>query len=149
MRPCYFELLEAKKEYFKLNTKLQGVVYTGTPGIGKSHLCALVVAQKLIAGNVVYLEHNTTLFGDTRKVLYRLDLRSEVRMYNSHEVQDTVFCEKNVVYIVDGQLLSFTTAEVEVQIFVSPSKEIFRPEKKCWPYLYLYTPLFDLDKISK
>ena len=36
LRPCYFDLLEAKEEYFKLNSELNTIVYTGTRGIGKS-----------------------------------------------------------------------------------------------------------------
>jgi DNA replication protein DnaC len=56
------ELVEAKEQYFNLSDgKLQGVVYTGTPGIGKSHLCALMVAQKLIEGKVVFFEAVSSL----------------------------------------------------------------------------------------
>jgi hypothetical protein len=54
VRACYSEIVEAKEEYFKLsNKKPPGIVYIGTPRIGKSHLCALVVAHELIVGKVV------------------------------------------------------------------------------------------------
>ena len=53
VRSCYQELLEAKEKYFELNKKLNSIVFTGTPGIGKSHFCALVIARKLIAGMTV------------------------------------------------------------------------------------------------
>ena len=46
MRLCYFDLLEAKQEYFKLNKKLNTVIYIGTPEIDKSYFCAYVVTVK-------------------------------------------------------------------------------------------------------
>ena len=145
VRPCYLELLEAKESYFKLNKNLSSVVFTGTPGIGKSHLCALVIAQKLIAGMTVYFEsHNldTTQF-------FKLELEGGVRRLESlgvlHLLQDTA----TAIYIVDGGPPSCPSSPLEYPVFASPSRSVFRGKKKAWPCLYLHTPLFDLEEMCE
>jgi len=45
MRPCYFKLLEAEEEYFKLNRKLYTLMYIGPSGIGKLHLYAYMIGN--------------------------------------------------------------------------------------------------------
>ena len=63
-------------------------------------------------------------------------------------VLDSISRNANTMYIVDGGFPRFPNAAVEVQVFTSPSKSIFRPSKKGWAtYLYLYTPLFDLEEL--
>jgi hypothetical protein len=104
VRACYSELVEAKEEYFKLsNGKLQGVVYTGTSGIGKSHLCALVVAQELIAGKVVYFEVVSSSIEQTRTAkFYRLELASGAFSLDSLQELEFLTTNANAVYIVHG-----------------------------------------------
>lgn len=150
MRPCYFDLLEAKEEYFKLNSTLRAVVYTGTPGIGKSHMCAFVVARKLIAGTVVFFERAVKSDKDVEeRGVYRLHLVSGVHSFKSSLVLDSVSRNDNAVYIVDGLFAGFPSARVEIQIFASPSSSLYRPQRKVWAsYLYLHTPLFDLEELQ-
>jgi hypothetical protein len=78
VRAYYYELVEAKEEYFKLsNKKPPGVVYTGTPWIGKLRLYALVVAQELIAGKVVFFKAVSSSIVQIRTTqFYRLELAS-------------------------------------------------------------------------
>ena len=150
MRPCYFDLLDAKKEYFNRNSKLRAVVYTGTPGIGKSHMCAFVVAQELIAGTVVFFKRAVKSDKDVEeRAVYRLHLESGVHRFQSSGVLDFVSCKDNTMYIVDGLFARFPTARVDIQIFASPSQALYRPVRKSWPgYLYLHTPLVDLVELQ-
>jgi hypothetical protein len=57
---------------------------------------------------------------------------------------------KSNVYIVDGGPPSNTDTTLNVHVFASPSKGVFRPRQKAWSsYLYLYVPLFNLDEMEK
>jgi predicted ATP-dependent serine protease len=94
--------------------ELQGVVYTGTPGIGKSHLCAFVVAQELIAGKVVFFETVSSSIEQTHRVqFYRLDLARGA--YSLASLQGLQFLgpDGNAVYIVDGGPASSTSPYTE------------------------------------
>ena len=147
MRPCYFELLEAKEEYFKLNDKLNTVVYTGTPGIGKSHLCAYVVAVTLLRGTVVYFERRASSETAEASKFYRLDLKNGASRLDSLIVLDLVPKSESAVYVVDGGPPTCWNPPLPTQIFASPSKALYRPIKKSWNYLYLHFSLFDLTEI--
>lgn len=84
VRPCYLELLEAKEKYFELSKALNAVVYTGTPGIGKSHLCAFVIAQELIKGKTVYFE--TAIPRAIAREFFKLELEGGVRRLENMRV---------------------------------------------------------------
>lgn len=148
VRPCYQELLEAKDKYFELNKHLSSVVFTGTPGIGKSHLCALVIAKKLIASMTVYFESSER---DTKK-FFKLELEGGgeggVRKLESLDL-DLLPGTANAIYIMDGGPSSCPSSPLESQIFASPSRLLYRGQRKVWPWLYLYTPLFDLEEMCK
>jgi hypothetical protein len=149
VRACYSELLEAKERYVELSDGLEGVVYTGTPGIGKSHLCAFVVARELIAGKVVFFEAVSSSIEQTRRVqFYRLDLARGA--YSLASLQGLQFLgpDGNAVYIVDGGPASSTSPYAETQIFASPSRELYRYEAKAEGFLYLITPLFSLEEME-
>jgi hypothetical protein len=124
VRACYSELLEAKERYVKLSDKeLQGVVYTGTPGIGKSHLCAFVVAQELIAGKVVFFEAVSSSIEQTRAAeFFRLELTSGAYSLDSLQELQFLTTNANAVYIVDGGPASSKSPFTEIQIFASPSR---------------------------
>lgn len=118
-------------EYFKLNRKLKVVVYTGTPGIGKSHLCAYVVALKLLEGTVVFFKRRPTpTMKGARPRFYRLDSKNDAREFISFMVLGHLEEDESAVYIVDGGPPSEYNAPLETQIFASPSKELFVAERK-------------------
>jgi hypothetical protein len=92
-------------------------------------MCALVVARKLIMGTVVFFERAVKSDKDVEeRAVYRLDLVSGVHSFNSSWVLDSVSRKENAVYIVDGLFARFLKARVEIQIFASPSKALYRPE---------------------
>ncbi|KAK9829432.1 hypothetical protein WJX72_005844 [[Myrmecia] bisecta] len=59
VRPCYIALLEAREQYLKsrdFQDRPGTTIFTGTPGIGKSHLGGVVVGKALVVGRPVLLE---------------------------------------------------------------------------------------------
>ena len=72
------------------------------------------------------------------KAVYRLHLAGgvhSVHKFKSSLVLDSISQNANTVYIVNGGFPRFPNATVEVQIFASPSKLMFRPLKKGWASL--------------
>jgi hypothetical protein len=54
----------------------------------------------------------------------------------------------NVVYIADGGHASSKSPFTEIQIFASPSRQLYRYEAKAEGFLYLITPLFSLEEME-
>ena len=64
-------------------------------------------------------------------------------------VLDLVEDMATAIYIVDGSPPSIPNPPLECQIFVSPSRSLYQGRMKAWPWLYLHTPLFDLEEMCK
>jgi hypothetical protein len=52
------------------------------------------------------------------------------------------------VYIIHGGPASSDSPFMEIQIFASPSKQLYRYEAKSEGFLYLITPLFSLEEME-
>lgn len=138
-------------------------IFTGTPGIGKSHLAALMVAEFLIDGKVVLLE--TSLSMELQHIYYRLQLCEDGsatvhRTYNRMtalkaleelRVGESVGEDKWPVYVVDGGYPSlyddFTSKQCEKFVFGSPRMDYKKIQRKNAAVLVLYVPLFDLAEL--
>ena len=155
VRRSYIELKEAH-----LTLKRGDLtIFTGTPGIGKSHLAALMVAEFLIHGKVVLLE-TASLSAERERIYYRLQLckdgsatvhRTFNRMTALKALEELSFGElvgedKWPVYVVDGGYPSLYDVcmmrQCEKFVFGSPRKDYREDSEKV-----LYVPLFDLVEL--
>ncbi|KAG0577389.1 hypothetical protein KC19_5G152600 [Ceratodon purpureus] len=153
VRRAYGELKEARRECFAAGSYSTTLI-TGTPGIGKSHLAALMVAELLIEGKVVFLEFQSGFFGGSSE-FFRLRLGKDGRavVENFIHVKDGVEAlrkeSKTAAYIVDGCVPSYGHRCFLKLIFGSARKEFFRLSNKDPTWLVLYMPLFELEELVK
>ncbi|KAG0616844.1 hypothetical protein M758_5G145400 [Ceratodon purpureus] len=143
VRRAYGELKEARRECFAAGSYSTTLI-TDTPGIGKSHLAALMVAELLIEGKVVF-------FGIPKWLKLGKDGRAVVE--NFIHVKDGVEAlrkeSKTAAYIVDGCVPSYGHRCFLKLIFGSARKEFFRLSNKDPTWLVLYMPLFELEELVK
>ena len=153
--------IELRKAHYALNHKSY-ILFTSTPGIGKSHLAALMVAQFLINGKIVLLEvvSLATVYyrlqfskGGSATVHQTYDLMTALTGLEDLGVGPLVGEVKEPVYVVDGGYPSlydhFFSKRCEKFIFGSPRREYQRIEKKNPVVLVQYVSLFDLEELLR
>lgn len=169
MRHCYGELLESSTLYKERRERLEGILIAGTPGIGKSHMAGLVVAQLLLSGRVVLLElasPNSPAGSGTLRSFFRMQLKadgeasvhevtnsSDALRWLRHEHRAVNYDKaKAPAYVVDGGLpsLAFGTFANEGHCFwqfSSAQPGILREINKGAAYKAFYPPLFTLPEL--
>lgn len=154
VQKAYDELKWARTCYWEEMKEKNGatiITFTGTPGVGKSHLAAVMVENFLIKGKVVYLE---LVYGGNNHLFYRLELATDGPsvQFTTHTYDATMELytrdSKNAVVIVDGGFpLISLLADVEYLIFLSAQKDLLKLERKNpAAMVILYMPLFDLEE---
>ncbi|CAL8472109.1 g11651 [Coccomyxa elongata] len=158
VRPCYIELLEARAQYLKtrgFEDKPGTTIFTGTPGIGKSHLGGLVVGQALVQSRAVLLEvvpsdkdvhkprhwYLITPAGDVE--------RTADSMVGQKHLDDAAQAGQNLLYVVDGGVptLDGTLWNGEAYVFSSPKQHLDHAQVKGFRVLVFYVPLFSLAEL--
>ena len=79
---------------------------------------------------------------------FRLELASGAYSLASLQRLQFLGPNANAVYIVDGGPASRKPPFTEIQIFASPSRQLYRYEAKAEGFLYLITPLFSLEEME-
>ncbi|KAK9806346.1 hypothetical protein WJX72_010899 [[Myrmecia] bisecta] len=159
VRLAYTRLLEARKQYLQKRGFLYSpgvTIFTGTPGVGKSHLGALIVALALIDRHPVLLEFvASSKESDVPVNFYWLHVSGEVEETNStldaHErpVHATK-AGKNPLYVVDGGVpaLDANYWDGETVVLSSPKDTLLHRETKGQRTLTFYVPLWSLLELK-
>ncbi|BDA48950.1 hypothetical protein COCOBI_13-0600 [Coccomyxa sp. Obi] len=170
LRHCYGELLLASAQYQGCRPLLQGTLIAGTPGIGKSHMAGLVVAQLLLQGRVVLLElvPANSLPGSANRSYYRMQLTADgvasvhdvashrdARQWLEYEHMAVNFDEDRApAYVVDGGVPSlgfgtFPNAGRCFWQFSSAQPDILKEITKGANYQQFFPPLFSLAELKQ
>ncbi|CAK0731525.1 hypothetical protein CVIRNUC_000006 [Coccomyxa viridis] len=152
VRNCYLELFEARESYIKAANWEHGcqIVFTGTPGVGKSHAAALFVAQKLLAGLCVLLE--TCWPGrESQRQYFWLSLSGKVERTVNTDAAGVRLNENKgrAIYVTDGCVpcISLALYDGHNVTFCSPQRDLWRRERKALPFKGFYVPVLNEDEV--
>ncbi|KAK9807500.1 hypothetical protein WJX72_000991 [[Myrmecia] bisecta] len=131
-------------------------IFTGTPGIGKSHLGGAVVGKALVIGRPVLLE----IVSSDKEVHKQRSWywippsgdveRTDNAMMGNERLKEAANAGMDPLYVVDGGVPSLDENlwYGEAYVFSSPKQNLWHQETKGARTLTFYVPLFNFEELQ-